>query len=305
MFPIKLMLFNTQDLFVFMDNYQDENLQELNEYQWQKLTSSFYGNKELEKVKDIARAVLEVDPDILMLVEVGGEESLINFSRYFLNDQYQVFHAPSNSDRGIDTGYLVKKDLPFKIRLRNFSKVRLNNGKKPARGFLRLDLQKDDAKLAVILTHLKSKLDLKKEDYEGRGQRKAEVDFLIKMLREHPANYPLVIAGDLNGVIYKEETEEELKSLAQADMLDVLEHIQIPVDERFTYVYFNNGGNRFPMQLDYILVNKLYSDRIFTDESGVYRFKTESGIEMSMPDNRLQKSYFPSDHYPVVLSFMV
>lgn len=325
------MLFNVQDLYIFMDNFQmskfkkkfideftDEKPQgdfsnffsQLNEYQWQQFTTSIYGNKELSKVLDITRAVQDIYPDILMLVEVGGRESLVNFNKYFLNQKYSVYHAPSNSDRGIDVGYLVKKSLPYEFRLKAFTKIKLTNRKLPARGFFRLEmldnrLGNQQKKLAIILTHLKSKLDLKNEDFEGRDQRQAEVNFLIKQIKKHQGKYPLLIAGDLNGIIFKEQTEPELMGFAQNNMFDVLELLDRPLDERYTYAYFNSSTKRFGMQLDYILTHQAYRNQIIHDGTRVYHFKTVNGKEMGMPDNRLQQSYFPSDHFPLLLELSI
>ena len=323
MSSLKLMLFNVQDLFIFLDNFSSDDLpqstdcpsqlsqlSQLNEYQWQQFTSSIYGNKELSKILDITRAIGEVKPDILMLIEVGGRESLVNFNKYFLNAGYSIYHAPSNSDRGIDVGYLVKKSLPWQFRLKAFTNITLTNLKKPTRGFFRLEIldkehkeHKEQPKLAIILTHLKSKLDLKNEDFEGRDQRQAEVNFLLKQIKKHKNQFPLIIAGDLNGVIYRDQTEPELLGFADNDMFDVLELLHKPIEERYTYVYFNRSTNRFAMQLDYILVHKKFKNRIVETNTKVYNFKASNGKEMGLPDNRLQKSYFPSDHYPLVLEF--
>lgn len=309
------MLFNVQDLFIFLDNYDindrnnknlSDNITQFNEYQWQQLTTSLYGNKELAKVLDIARAIKDVNPDILMLVEVGGRESLENFNRYFLNNDYSVYHAPSNSDRGIDVGYLVKKSLPWEFRLKAFTNIKLSNMKKPARGFFRLEVrEQNEVKLAIILTHLKSKLDLKNEDFEGRSQRQAEVNFLTNQLKKHSHKYPLLIAGDLNGIIYRDKTEPELMKFAQNKMFDALELLDRPLEKRYTYVYFNRASKAFHMQLDYILIHESHRHKIIDSGTDVYHFKTIHGNAMGFPDNRLQKSYYPSDHLPITLEFML
>lgn len=312
MTSLKIMLFNVQDLFIFLDNCdkgdksQNLDISQLNEYEWQNLTTSLYGNKELAKVLDIARAIKDVDPDILMLVEVGGRESLENFNRHFLNHDYSIYHAPSNSDRGIDVGYLVKRTLPWQFRLKAFTNIKLSNLKKPARGFFRLEMRDEsEIKLAIILTHLKSKLDLKNEDFEGRSQRQAEVNFLTNQLKKHSHKYPLIIAGDLNGIIYRDQTEPELIKFAKNNVFDVLELLDRPLTNRYTYVYFNRASKAFHMQLDYILLHESQRHKIINSGTGVYHFKTINGNAMGFPDNRLQKSYYPSDHLPITLEFML
>lgn len=303
MTQVSLMLFNVQDMFIFMDKYNGQDLNSINEYDWQLMTTSLSGNKELSKLFEIKQAIEDVSPDILMLIEVGGKESVANFNQYFLNNTYNVFHEPSNSDRGIDVAYLIKKDLPFYADLKAYTKIYLSNNKKPARGFFKLKLTHNNkTKLAIILTHLKSKLDLKKEDFEGREQRKAEVEFLTKQIKQHNDRYPLLIAGDLNGIIYGEDTDEELKDFKKLHMLDVLELIDKDINERYTFVYFNKSQQRFPMQLDYILMKEKFRQFIIPEKTYVYHFKTPNGNDMGLPDNRVQKSYFPSDHYPLVLN---
>lgn len=298
---LTIMLFNVQDLFIFMDKYNGEDVTEMNEYQWQLMTTSLVGNKELSKVIELSNAIKDVHPEILMLVEVGGLESVKNFNQYFLNDEYKIYHSPSNSDRGIDVAFLVKKGLNWFADLKPYTKVYLSNGKRAARGFFKLKFtHRNKTQLAIILTHLKSKLDLKKEDFEGRGQRKAEVEFLLNQIKKHKKKYPLLITGDLNGIIYKDDTDEELKGFEKLNMLDVLELSNKSIDERHTYVYFNKASQRFLMQLDYILMHKSYKNLI--KDTYVYRFKSPNGNDMELPDNRLQKNYLPSDHYPLVLT---
>lgn len=303
MTQVSLMLFNVQDMFVFMDKYQGEQVKDLNEYQWQNLTTSLYGHKELSKVIEVAESIKDVNPEVLMLIEVGGRDSVENFNIHFLDKAYKIFHHPSNSDRGIDVAFLVKKESHFLVDLKSYTNFYLSNNRKPSRGFFKLKLKhKNKTKLSIILTHLKSKLDLKKEDFEGRGQRKAEVEFLTKQILQHHKNYPLLIAGDLNGIIYKDQTDEELKVFEKLEMYDVLELIDTPIDQRCTFVYFNKASQRFLMQLDYILIHKNFKDLVDKSSTYVYRFKSNQKIDMGLPDNRLQKSYYPSDHFPLVLN---
>ncbi len=89
-------------------------------------------------------------------------------------------------------------------------------------------------KATLLLAHLKSKLDLKKEDHEGRGQRGAEVRGILKTankIKVKNPKAPLLICGDLNGVIHKEDTEEELQAFAHAGYHDVLEHLDLDLPE--------------------------------------------------------------------------
>ncbi len=58
---IKLLLFNVQDMFVFMDKYDEadpkHDLDSMREPEWQKLSASFYPNKSLEKLYGIKKVI--------------------------------------------------------------------------------------------------------------------------------------------------------------------------------------------------------------------------------------------------------
>ena len=114
--------FNVENLFLYLDHadqLRGQDIATLTEKEWQSLTASIVGNKPIEHVRSLAQAVLDINPDILMLCEVGGVESLANFSRLFLHDRYAVHLIEGNSDRGIDLGYLVRKSLPFHYDVRS------------------------------------------------------------------------------------------------------------------------------------------------------------------------------------------
>src|SRR4051812_38264525 len=110
---ISLCTFNVENLFVFLENYSGEDLNLVSEKSWQSFTYGMTPNKPLAKILSLAKAILDINADIYLLCEVGGRTSLENFNRHFLQNRYLVFHEESNSPRGIDLAYLVKKDLPF------------------------------------------------------------------------------------------------------------------------------------------------------------------------------------------------
>ena len=179
---LKCLLHNTQDLFLFMDKYKDEIVHELTEPKWQMLSTSLLPNKNLKKLLALKETYKAHDPDILLLIEVGGSESLNNFNKYFLDDAYEVFTSASNSDRGIDLGFMVKKEIASFFEFSAYVDNLLSNQKKFSRGVFELKLKKEEEiKMIFLLTHLKSKLNLKKLDFEGRGQRQAETMELAKI----------------------------------------------------------------------------------------------------------------------------
>lgn len=299
---LKIILLNCQDFYIFMDKYNGEDLNSLSAPKWQLLSTSFYPNKDLEKVVKIANLFLNHEPDIIMLTEVGGKESLENFNTYFLNDQYNVLLEASNSERGIDLGYLVNKKLKLKTTLISHTDAILENGKKFARGVFELRLLKNNKPVFInFLCHLKSKLDFKRVDFEGRGQRVCEVKYIKKLYQkastEYP-NIPICISGDLNAIIYKSDTEPELNTLVKdSDLEDVFEQLSKPLNERISYCYFDKKQDRFDMQLDYILLSKRFKGLIYAEDTYVLNF--DSTGDISYPKTLKEKLAQPSDHYPI------
>ena len=111
---MKILLWNLQDFFVFLDKHpDDQDPTLLSEAHWQMASSSFKENKSLQHVKAMSDLIKQTEPDLCLFTEVGGKESLENLNKYFLNNKYKVIHYTTNSDRGIDLGILASKDLNF------------------------------------------------------------------------------------------------------------------------------------------------------------------------------------------------
>lgn len=276
-----------------MDKYSDEDLAEISEHQWQLLTTSFKFNKPLEKIKAISELILKMDPHLIFLTEVGGLESLENFNHHFLNNSFDIIHYPSNSDRGIDIAALVKRSLKIKSDFFNHHVF--------ARGILRLEFKFNKNTYHFYHTHLKSKLNLKGKDYEGRGQRLKEVKKLTSLIKNQSLKYKIkpLITGDLNGIIYKEETEEELMIFANnLGLKDALEHLNYELFERFTYVYYNKQNEATLMQLDYCLMGDDVAAGL-NNSTRVLGFNGEHRVDMAL--NRSEKNQYPSDHYPLYI----
>lgn len=110
---LKFCLLNAENLFLLFDKTPTADDLKLDEVQWQKLSNSIYPNKPLAKCKALAQIFQEIKADIIMFCEVGGLESLKNFNLLFLNNEYSTALIEGNSDRNIDVGFLIKKNLPF------------------------------------------------------------------------------------------------------------------------------------------------------------------------------------------------
>lgn len=302
------MVLNAQDLFLFMDKHNHDELPvtELTEIKWQLMSSSLFSNKSKEKCQILALTIKEANADIVMVTEVGGPESLANFAKYVLDDEYFALSLPSNSDRGIDLGYLVRRSLPYKVDIHSHIDYPLPlPAKRFSRDVLRLDLSENGSmKMILLLVHIKSKLDLKRADFEGRTRRVLEVKGLLEIYQKLTADYPkipILIGGDMNGHAGEKDTEEEFKPIYETtDLKDCAFLANIPEEDRFSYIYFNRGGNRFVQQIDYLFISEKFKDLLIPTECYFPRYKNLTGAPLPIPKRMEQKNILPSDHYPFV-----
>ena len=292
---LNVLIWNVQDLFIFLDKHKDEDLTTIGEPAWQLLSTSLKANKEHSKVTQLADVILGNNYDICLLTEVGGEESLSNFNKYFLGEQFSVIHYPTNSERGIDLGILVKKDLVSK------TKHKFHNHKVFARGALQFELKLDDKNhYRFFLTHLKSKLS-KALDFEGRTQRNSEVVKLCEIYEkeQNKNEIPTFICGDFNGIIRGEDTEAELSHFENSQgLVDIFEHLNRDTFERGTYSFFDKHGNLNLMQLDYAVCEKKWA-HLIDPQSAVIDFEGQNRVNIEV--SRAQRLLSPSDHYPISL----
>lgn len=277
--------------------------------------------KPKEKLLSISNAIKDIDPDIILGLEVGGEESLVAFNDIYLNNSFYPSLIPGNSNRGIEIGYLIKKSFLEKYKLEHYThknrKIKFELTHEPT--FMSRDISelrilqndKKDPHIIILGVHLKSKWDQEGNDPEGRKRRKAEFTLLIKTYLYYQKIYPqtkIIIAGDFNGLIWKNNFEPEFEKLFETDLIDILEAIDLPEEKRTTYIFFGSKNDNFPVintQLDYIFLSKKYHQLINPKESGIYYYKDENQVPYALPQNPFQRASLPSDHYPVVLDIKI
>lgn len=301
----------------------------LKEVQWQRLSTSIYENKPLKKCQDIAKALKEINADIIMLCEVGGFESLKNFNLLFMDDAYSPCLIEGNSERNIDVGFLIKKNLPFyfdlqsnKHRLINYlyphERDSLNHGypvkggkitvsHKFSRDVVELKLFKNDINkpfMIVLLTHLKSRLDPERIDPNGFERRQAELRTLLEIYLELEKSHhqvPVMVAGDFNGNASTQGTDEEFKDIYNLTSLrDVLDVAQLSNEDRATFYQVRNSARADGRQIDFVFLSPLLQTLLKNGSARVHRYKDEFGMEHDIPRNMDAKLSLPSDHYPIV-----
>lgn len=319
--PISLSLcqLNCENLFIHFEMAQNLDPNRLNEKEWQSLSTSQIANKPIKKVKWLARTLLDMDADIILLNEVGGRESLDLFNQHFLKDLYQPYLVEGNSDRGIDIGYLVRRTLPFRTLLISHRNRPLNAlpgeiidmSSGPhffSRDALELRLftsPKSSPSMIFLLVHLKSKREVSRFDPEGRLRRTAECRTLCDIynnVRQECPDTPVIVAGDFNGTLFGANSDPEFEILTQTtDLIDPMALLSLNPDDLATQIQFSRYHGRQLLRLDYILISPQLQSHLESKGSGVYLYRDENGSPIPYAKSLTQRQALPSDHYPVIL----
>jgi endonuclease/exonuclease/phosphatase family metal-dependent hydrolase len=328
---LKFCFLNVENLFLMFDEPPTSAALKLDEHKWQRLSSSTIENKPLQKCLALAKTLKDIDADVVMLCEVGGFESLKYFNELFLGGAYSPVLTEGNSNRNIDVGFLVRRNLPFyfdlqsnKHRLINYlypherqslvTNYPVTTVKAPATSHrfsrdlaeLRLFQKNVDRPfLGILLTHLKSRLDPEGIDPGGFERRQAELKTLVEIYKEFELKHPQVptlVAGDFNGNATLASTDEEFKPLYRDTKLkDVLELAGVSLENRATYYQVRNTSRTEGRQIDFCFLNPEAAPLLKENSSAVYRYKDEFGLNLGIPMTLDAKMRLPSDHYPVVL----
>lgn len=327
----KIAQLNAENLFVYLDDLTERDWRRLTEKEWQRLSQATVPNKSITKTLWLADSLLHIDADIVCINEVGGQESLANFTRFFLGGKYVPHLIEGNSDRGIDIGYLVKKDFQLRPELRThknrpiqflypheqqtglFNQPDFEKTAKShyfSRDCAELRLYGTDSSkpaLVMLLVHLKSKLDPDGIDPEGKERRRAEVNTLVNIYREVRAEFnppvPVIVSGDFNGCARKDRLSEEFAHLGTTDLENVIEIIGQDGEQAATQIQFNRGGQIQCLQIDFIFISPDLKKHLVGEGVEVFRYHSDLNVPLPLPQTLDQRLYMPSDHYPVVALF--
>jgi len=303
---LKVLVLNAENLFVFMERWDGTDLKLMKEPQWQLSNAGLLDNKPLSKTLDLAHTIKSIDPDLMLLTEVGGLESLKNFSQHFLHDGWRPYLLETNSDRGIDMGYLVRGAWEAEIKSHRDYVLPHAKYTKFSRDVLSLELKlQGQTWFVALLVHLKSKLNVKGEDFEGRTRRAVEVHGLASIASSHDPATPLLVGGDFNGDARWPEPEPEFLPLYhRAHLQDVVALSQLAEEDRFSYLHFRpSAGTRIAQQLDYLFVNQA-AQKLLLPETVIFpRYLSHLGHRLPVPVDISQKKLLPSDHFPLYCEF--
>lgn len=316
---LKFCQINAENLFLLFDNALPPNYLKLEKKQWESLTTSVFENKPLQKTIHLADSIKDIDADIVMLNEVGGVESLKNFNQYFLDGKYSPILVEGNSDRSIDVGFLIKKNLPFYFDLFSHKNKEIDltyaqtADKKITYKFSRdcaeLRLFKSDVNnpfLIILLTHLKSPLDPERIDAGGLLRRASELRACVDIYNDLKKTYPqtpVMLCGDFNGAASRINTDVEFAYLyANTDLEDVLELAQVPAEDRHTFIQVKSGLRSEGRQIDFCFLPESLKSKLKPQSASTYLYKDPYGSPLKKPDTLDQKAQLPSDHYPIIFT---
>ena len=267
--------------------------------------------KSEEKRLGVAAAILENDLDVAVLQEVEDLQKCKNYARDYLKDRYEVLLATGNDKRGIQVAYLVKKDLPFQIKLDSHANTRafysvvgqeipIFSRDLPA---LRIwadsqNTASEDPLVVFYGTHFKSKRS-KDGDSESRILRRTQVETAAAIIRKdrdaHPSTF-IMIAGDFNGDVHKDAEFAPIKKVL-ADAFD-LQSRKLSEADRVTHTYHPREGATQFSQIDAFFVS---GDKAqYIEEAFVHRYKDGEGNIKPVPQTWEERELNPSDHFPVI-----
>jgi endonuclease/exonuclease/phosphatase family metal-dependent hydrolase len=269
--------------------------------------------KPLVELHGISRAINESNPDILVMQEVEGLAALQDFSSRFLGNQYRAMLIEGNDPRGIDIGFLVKRDLPFHIKMEsyrhmlwkdpadNYQPEPVFSRDLPALLIYRLgetDLQRARPLMVILGNHAKSKRD-RPGDPESNLLRSTQYHRARMIIESYferfGPNLPLIMAGDFNTDV---QNSFEVKPVTDR-LTDVLDLRGVSTMDRITHTFHPQGRPAERRQIDAILVSPELKDSVTT--ALVYRYKNAAGVQKPIPATYSDREQNPSDHFPIVV----
>jgi hypothetical protein len=69
------------------------------------------------EVRGVSEAIKDVNPDVIILEEVENVFALDHLNEQYLDHAYQSVLVQGNDARGINVGFLIKKNLPFHMEV--------------------------------------------------------------------------------------------------------------------------------------------------------------------------------------------
>ena len=262
--------------------------------------------KDINELKEQVEIIRELSPHFIIGSEIEDLETLEQFNREFLADQYRVVLVEGNDGRGIDIGFLIRKDLEHDLEVRTHKHITWTDpvtnriGPIHSRDFPVVILRPtphEAPELILAGMHAKSKRD-RKQDPESnrlRGKQFSHAAEVIENLQsEFGQDTRIAVGGDFNTDVRSDQSLNPFKKVAR----DVFNMAKKTIDilKRITHTYHPNKKPTVRAQLDTFFISGNFTSII---EAGIYRYKDAQGNEKPLPDTYDQRAQNPSDHFPI------
>jgi len=300
---LRIMTFNVLNLFQTSEKVRREALGDSRAYVPRR--------KPRKAVEGIAHAISEKEPDVVILQEVEDLKALEDPSAEFLGGQYQPLLQPGNDPRGINIGFLIKKDLPFLIEQERHKEI---TWKDPVDDKVKPLFSRDlpvllfrteenaDPFLILLGHHAKSQRDQERPtDPLSKKWRTAQHEAAMGIVADYQKRFgqdaKIVFAGDFNTNVTDAEELSALKPFFK-DSFTVAERTT-PPEERITHTFHPRDGPTVYSQLDSIMVSPSLADKV--SRALIHRYRSQNGSPKRLPKSLRERFTNPSDHYPVVV----
>ena len=216
-------------------------------------------------IKNKARVINEVSPDILILLEVEDRQALIEFNRYFLDQNNglgykHILYFETNDTHGRGIGILTKKGYQI-----SSIKTHVNDLDSAGNPIFDTDLQEYKVKTSKgeILTLLSTCLIDDNDSLElSNTKRKLQSEKIADIYKELQTSKKLIaVMGTFNAPFYSDSLSPLIK---ETDLKDITKHqsFEVDLDKGTDADYFRMGAYKMGVnikQRDYLM----FSSKLF------------------------------------------
>ncbi|MRI00270.1 hypothetical protein GH721_06925 [Kriegella sp. EG-1] len=224
-----------------------------------------------DSIKNKAKVILDVDPDIILLQQVENRKSLIQFHEIFFKKNREsgyeeIMHLQGNDGKGLGMGILLKRGYHIKS-IKSFANERDENGNLLFdNGFLQYKIKTPQNKTLFLLCCQLA------DNGVSEPHRKQQVMKIAQTYTDlrSKGHQHIIVAGTLNTPSYS----DSISAIFESDIMDVVKHNSFKVlsDSGEDAGYYRMGAYRMGVnikQKDYLLVSPAFYDKI--DECGMNR----------------------------------
>lgn len=267
-----------------------------------------YGSamENFQKLEEIRNMIARGNDDFVILTEVEDIEAMRTLlAQGPLQGLYDVYLTEGNDPRGIDIGFLVKKDLPWNVRQISHKDIRWRDPVDGREGplFTRdlpvLEFRRspnDEPPLFVLMGHhAKSKRD-RPTDPESTRWRSAQFREAARIAESYEyLGVPVIGGGDFNADHRHDPELEPLRRVSRSSLAHAPD--ALPEDQRITHTYHPFDGPTHYSQMDDILISPgLIAD---LESARIIRYRDARGNLRPLPTTYEERSLQPSDHFMV------